>query len=87
MPITGSVVEQMNWLDFVTFIAYKKVKIKFKMAKCVSNRCKDLFNKQKQFGFRCTLNFNFFCFFFNCVVPENMVSGWSMEIPRGWGEG
>ena len=30
------------WLDFITFIAYKKVKIKLKKAKCVLNRCKDL---------------------------------------------
>ena len=43
------------WLDFITFIAYKKVKIKFKTAKCVSNRCKDLFKQKNYFGFRCTL--------------------------------
>ena len=43
------------WLDFVSFIAYKKVKIKFKKAKCVSNRCNDLFKRKKYFGFRCTL--------------------------------
>ena len=43
------------WLDFITFIAYKKVKIKFKTAKCVSNRCKDLFKQKICFGFRCTL--------------------------------
>ena len=45
------------WLDFVTFIAYKKVKIKFKMAKCVSNRCNDLIKRKKYFGFWCTLKF------------------------------
>ena len=54
MPLPGSVVEQMM-LDFVSFIAYKKVKIKFKKAKCVSNRCNDLFQQKKYFGFRCTL--------------------------------
>ena len=43
------------WLDFVSFKAYKKVKIKFKKAKCVSNRCNDLFKRKKYFGFRCTL--------------------------------
>ena len=43
------------WLDFITFIAYKKVKIKFKKAKCVSNRCNDLFKRKKYFEFRCTL--------------------------------
>ena len=48
MPLMDSVVEQILWLDFVTFIAYKKVNIKFKRAKYVSNRCKDLF-KQKQY--------------------------------------
>ena len=42
-------------LDFVSFIAYKKVKIKFKKAKCVSDRCNDLFKRKKYFGFRCTL--------------------------------
>ena len=31
------------WLDFVTFIAYENVKIKFKKAKCISNRCHGLF--------------------------------------------
>ena len=45
------------WLDFVSFIAHKKVKIKFKKAKCVSNRCNDLFKRKKYFGFRCTLKF------------------------------
>ena len=54
MPLTSSVMEQMM-LDFITFIAYKKVQIKFKTAKCVSNRCKDLFKPKKYFGFRCTL--------------------------------
>ncbi len=44
------------WLDFVSFIAYKEVKIKFKKAKCVSNRCNDLFKRKKSFGFRCTLS-------------------------------
>ena len=43
------------WLDFITFIAYKKIKIKFKKAKCVLNRCNDLFKRKKYFGFRCTL--------------------------------
>ena len=43
------------WLDFITFMAYRKVQIKFKTAKCYSNRCKDLFKKKKYFGFRCTL--------------------------------
>ena len=55
MPPTGSVVEQMM-LDFVYFIAYEKVKIKFKKAKSVSNRCNDLFKRKKYFGFRCTLS-------------------------------
>ena len=48
------------WLDFVSFIAYKKVKIKFKKAKCVSNRCNDLFRRKKYFWFRCTLMFKQF---------------------------
>ena len=43
------------WLDFVSFIAYKKFKIKLKKAKCVSNRCNDLFKWKKYFGFRRTL--------------------------------
>ena len=54
MPLTGSVVEQIM-ARFCNFIAYKKVKIKFKSAKCVSNRCKDLFKQKKWFGFRSTL--------------------------------
>ena len=44
------------WLDFTTFIAYKKVKIKFKKARCFLNKCNDLFKWKKYFGFRCTLN-------------------------------
>ena len=44
------------WLDFVSFIAYKKVHIKFKKVNCVSNRCNDLFKRKKYFRFRCTLN-------------------------------
>ena len=57
MPLTGSVVEQMM-ARFRILFAYKKVKIKFKKAKCVSNRCNDLFKRKKYFGFRCTLNTN-----------------------------
>ena len=45
------------WLDFITFIANKKVKIMFRKAKCISNRCKDLFKRKKYFGFRCTLKY------------------------------
>ena len=36
------------WLDFVTFIAYKKVKTKFKKVQCILNRCKDLFQSVKK---------------------------------------
>ena len=42
----------------VTYLAYKKVKIKFKTAaKWVLNRCNDLINfkQKKSFGFWCTL--------------------------------
>ena len=46
MPLTGSVVEQMM-ARFHNFYAYKKVKVKFNKAKCVSNRCKDLFKQKK----------------------------------------
>ena len=46
------------WLDFVSFIAHKIVKIEFKKAKCISNRCNDLFKRKKYFGFRCTLKRN-----------------------------
>ena len=41
MPLTGSV---------ITFIACKKVKIKFKKAKCVSNRCKDYLSEKNILG-------------------------------------
>ena len=41
-----------SWLAFVTFTAYKKVKIEFKKAQYVLNRCKDLFQRKKYFGVR-----------------------------------
>ena len=48
MPLTGSVVQQMMARFIkITFIAYKKVKIKFTKAKCVLNRCNDLFKQKK----------------------------------------
>ena len=59
MPLTGLVVEQMM-ARFHNFYAPKKVKVKFKKAKCVLNRCKDLFEQKKYFGFRCTFSFSFF---------------------------
>ena len=48
IPLTDSVVEQMA--RFVTFIVYKKVKIKFKKAKCISNRRNDLFKRKNILG-------------------------------------
>ena len=44
--------------DFVTFTACKKSRFglkRGKKAQCISNRCKDLFERKKYFGFRCTL--------------------------------
>ena len=55
MPLTGSVVEQMMARFHNFSLAYKKVKVKFKKAKCVSNRCKDSFKWKKYFAFRCAL--------------------------------
>ena len=52
------------WLDFISFIAYKKVKIKFKKAKCVSNKCNGSCKRKKYFGFRCTLR-----------IPRNLFLG------------
>ena len=39
--------------------------IKFKKAKCVSNRCKDLFKRKKYLGFTCTLTS---CLEYGCIV-------------------
>ena len=44
-----------SWSDFVTFAAFKKVKIQFKKARYVLNRCKDLFKRKKYFGVMRTL--------------------------------
>ena len=47
------------WPDFVTFTTCQKSRfglIRGKKAQCVSNRCKDLFERKKYFGVRCTLN-------------------------------
>ena len=67
------------WLDFVSFIAYKKVKTKFKKAKCVSNRCNDLFKPKKYFAFRCTLKN------LGTGIPKTnhfmYQSNWSFNIP------
>ena len=46
------------WPDFVTFTACKKSSFGLKRGEkvqCVSNRCKDLFERKKYFGVRCTL--------------------------------
>ena len=46
------------WPDFVIFTACKKSRFglkRGKKAQCVSNRCKDLFERKKYFGVRCTL--------------------------------
>ena len=46
------------WPDFVTFTACKKSRFGLqtgKKAQCISNRCKDLFERKKYFGVRCTL--------------------------------
>ena len=46
--------------DYVTFTACKKSRFglkRGKKAQCVSNRCKDLFERKKCFGVRCTLRF------------------------------
>ena len=46
------------WPDFVTFTACKKSRLGLKRGKeaqCVSNRCKELFERKKIFWGRCTL--------------------------------
>ena len=46
------------WPDFLTFSAFKKSRFGLKegkKAQCVWNRCKDLFERKKYFGVRCTL--------------------------------
>ena len=46
------------WPDFETFTACKKSRFGLKWGKkaqCISNRCKDLFERKKYFGVRCTL--------------------------------
>ena len=54
MPLTSSVVQQVM-ARFLTFTAYKKVKIKFKKGAVRSNGCKDLFKQKNYFGVRYTL--------------------------------
>ena len=47
------------WPDFVTFTVCKRSRFGLqggKKAQCISNRCKDLFERKKYFGVRCTLN-------------------------------
>ena len=47
------------WPHFITFTACKKSRFGLKRGKkpqCVSNRCKDLFKRKKDFGVMCTLN-------------------------------
>ena len=56
IPLTCSVVQQMM-ARFRNFYSLWKVKIWVKKghkAQCVSNRCKDLFERKKYFGVRCT---------------------------------
>ena len=51
------------WPDFVPFTACKKSRFglkRGKKAQCVSNRCKDLFERKKYFGVRCTLTISNF---------------------------
>ena len=46
------------WPDFVTFTTRKKSRFGLKRvqkAQCVSNRCKDLFERKRYLGVRCTL--------------------------------
>ena len=49
MPLTSSVVQQVI-ARFLTFTAYKKVKIYFKKTQRVLNWCKDLFNRKNILG-------------------------------------
>ena len=50
------------WPDFISFTACEKSRFglkrgkRGKKAQCISNRCKDLFERKKYFGVRCTLN-------------------------------
>ena len=48
------------WPDFITFTACKKSRFGLKRGKralCLSNRCKDLFERKKYFGVRYTLTY------------------------------
>ena len=57
ISLTCSVVQQMR-ARFVTFAACKKSRFELKQGKkvqCVLNWCKDLFERKKYFGVRCTL--------------------------------
>ena len=53
MPLASPVVQQMM-VRFRNCYSLQKVKILFKKAQCLPNRCKDLF-KGKKWGARCTL--------------------------------
>ena len=56
------------WPDFVTFTACKKSRFglqRGKEAQCVSNRSKDLYERKKYFGVRCTLTWCY-CWFKDC---------------------
>ena len=70
----------LAWSDFLTFIAYKKVKIKFKKAKCVSNRCNDLFKQKKYFGFRCTLNKVIYLVFIYLFIVKRLILTGAISI-------
>ena len=62
------------WPDFVTFTACKKSRFGLKgnkKAQCVSNRCRDLFERKKYFGVRCTLRLPCpSCFQLSCCCLE-----------------
>ena len=51
------------WPDFVTFTACKKTRFglkRGKKAQCVSNRCKDSFERKNYFGVTCTLMYKWY---------------------------
>ena len=70
-----------SWPDFVTFTACKKSRFglkRGKKAQCVSNRCKDLFERKKYYGVKCTLSCIRKCHAISLLPSEAVVTELSM---------
>ena len=76
------------WPDFVTFTACKKSRFglqRGKEAQCVSNRSKDLYERKKYFGVRCTLTWCYCWFKDGCSLWIPMNSLFYLKLKAGGG--